>query len=168
LFCDDFEDGVPPAGWTFIKPAWNESGGALVGTPTKRKAVAVATPVFTGCTNCTIRTTMQSAGGIGNRVWLLGWYIDKRNTVELMMKQESGRWILKHKINGAVARKAKGILPIQVNVAYTVEMAFDGANITVSIDNTPLITMPPAGPLSGTVGFQAKGTTGTFQFIEVN
>ena len=33
---------------------------------------------------------MRTAGGTGNRVWLLAWYQDKKNTVEVMMKEANG------------------------------------------------------------------------------
>lgn len=46
---------------------------------------------------------MQTAGGAGNKVWLLGWYVDSGNYVELLMKEETDRWILKHHSGGQAA-----------------------------------------------------------------
>ncbi|HSP05745.1 MAG TPA: putative Ig domain-containing protein, partial [Acidobacteriota bacterium] len=170
LFCDDFEDGVLDPTWTYVKPGWSESGGALAGVPAGRKAIAVATPVFSGCSNCTVDAAMQTAGGVGNRVWLLAWYVDKGNTVELMMKEESNRWILKQRVNGPVVAKMKGVLTIDPNVSYDARITFDGAQFQVFIDNTLLITLPKAPGTApfGTVGFETKGTTGTFGSISVN
>src|SRR5262249_47757274 len=45
LFCDDFEDGILDPQWTYVKPSWSEIGGFLIGNPSGRKAVTVATPV---------------------------------------------------------------------------------------------------------------------------
>lgn len=168
LFCDDFEDGVVDLTWIYIKQGWSESGGSLIATPTGKKAVAVAMPVFAGCSSCSVEAAMQTSGGAGNTLWLLGWYVDKKNTIELLMKQESGKWLLKERIAGVVVGKAKGLAPINVNQSYDVLVAFDGVNFTVTIDGTPLITMPAHSLHTGTVGFQAKSTTGSFGFITVN
>jgi Protein of unknown function (DUF1800) len=63
-------------------------GGNLVGAPSNKKAIAIATPVFTGCLNCNVTASMMPSGGIGNKVWLLAWYANKQNTVELIMSEE--------------------------------------------------------------------------------
>ena len=171
LFCDDFEDGVIDPNWTYVKPAWTESGGVLAGTPSGRKAVAIATPIFSGCASCTVETAMQTAGGSFNKLWLLGWYIDKRNTMELMMAEENDKWILKQRVNGIVVAKNKGIQTILPNTIYTVRVMFDGTQFQVFVDDlvTPLFSLTPIGTVpTGTVGFQAKNTTGSFSYIQVN
>lgn len=170
LFCDDFENGVLDPSWTYIKPAWTESGGTLIGAPTGRKAIAIASPAFGGCGSCTVEAPMQSAGGIGNRVWLLAWYVDKGNTIELMMKEENDRWILKQRVGGPVVVKAKGVLAIDPGVSYDARIVFDGAQFQVFINNALLITLPKAGGTTpfGTVGFESKNTTAAFQSIDVN
>ncbi|MCI0447133.1 hypothetical protein L0152_28490, partial [bacterium] len=61
LFCDDFEDGVLDPNWNYIKPSWSESGGNLIGTPLQRKAIAIASPVFGGCSVCSVEAMMQTA-----------------------------------------------------------------------------------------------------------
>jgi glucose/arabinose dehydrogenase/uncharacterized membrane protein len=168
LFCDDFEDGVLDPNWTYIKPTWTESGGSLQGSSNK-KAIAVATPVFGGCLNCTIQASLMTAGGPGNRVWLLGWYVDKNNKVELLMKEEKDVWVLKQRSGGSIVAKAKATATIDPNVAYAVVVSFDGTQFTVTIDGNTLITLTPKGTVpSGTVGFQAKDTTGFFDYINVN
>jgi len=168
-FCDDFEDGVLDPNWTYIKQTWTESGGDLIGTPSGRKAVAVATPVFAGCLNCSIQTKMLTNGGAGNRVWLLGWYVDKANTIELMMKQETGRWVLKQRAGKKIVAKQKAVSSISVGVVYTVVISFNGTQFDVTIDGTPLMSLTPVGTVpTGTVGFQVKSTTGQFGEISVN
>ena len=168
LFCDDFEDGVLDPNWTYIG-TWIETSGSLQGTPPRRKAIAIATPIFTGCLNCTVQASMQTQGGFRNRVWMFGWYIDKNNRIELLMKEENDKWILKQRAGGRVVVKSKAISTIDPNVAYDVSVAFDGTQFSVSINGTPLITLVPIGVVpTGTVGFQNKSTTGSFGYINVN
>lgn len=170
LFCDDFEDGVLNPNWTYLKQSWSENGGSLIGTPTVRTATAIASPAFNGCgSNCSVQTTMSTAGGSNNRVWLYSWYVDKKNTVELLMKQESGTWMLKQKSNGRILAKQKALLPINANQFYNVQLSFNGTQFQVSIDGNVAITMNAAGSVStGTVGYQVKNTTGSFGSINVN
>jgi hypothetical protein len=169
LLCDDFEDGVLDPNWTVVKTSWNESGGSLNGTPDRKKAVIIATPIFSGCQTCFEESAMMTAGGIGNKIWMLGWYIDKQNTMELLFKEENDKIVLKQRSNGKIVTKAKGLITLNPNVSYIVRVAFDGTIFTVIVDNTPLFTLTPAEPVpSGTIGFQAKGTTGSFGYITVN
>lgn len=168
LFCDDFEDGITAANWTYIKPAWNEASGVLTATPAGKKAVAVATPAFAGCSSCYMEGTLQSGGGTGSIVWMLGWYVDKKNTVELLMKEQNDKWLLKERINGAVVGKAKSLQPINPNTLYRARITFDGTQFQVFIDGNLAITLPSHGAHNGTVGFQAKGTIGTFGEVIVN
>jgi hypothetical protein len=166
LFEDDFEDGtVDLAKWTILKPNWTESSGQFVGAPTGKKAIVIAGG-FPGCVNCSIQTTMQTAGGIGNRVWMLGWYIDKKTTIELMMKEEADRWIFKQKSAGNLLVKAKAILPINPGVDYSVELSFDGTNFHVLVNGTEILTVPAGAiPQSGSMGYETKGTTGRFNSV---
>jgi hypothetical protein len=53
---------------TYFKPTWTESGGSLPGS-SSRKAIAIATPIFNGCLNCSIQTSLLTQGRPGNRVW---------------------------------------------------------------------------------------------------
>jgi glucose/arabinose dehydrogenase len=168
LFCDDFEDGVLDPNWTYIKPTWTESSGTLQGN-SARKAIAVATPIFNGCLNCSIQVSLKTQGGPRNRIWLLVWYVDKQNKVELLMKEENDVWVLKQRANGSVVTKAKAKATIDPNVAYAVVVSFDGTQFTVTIDGNQLITLTPVGTVpTGTVGFQVKATTGSFDYINVN
>lgn len=169
LFCDDFEDGVLASNWTYPKGTWTEGSGFLNGVST-RKGIAIASPVFGGCTNCSVRAHMMTSGGNGNRLWLLAWYIDKGNTLELMMKDGSDKWILKQRKSGSVVSRAKATGTITPGVSYDVVINYDPAapNFNVVVDGVTLITAPAAFTPSGTVGFQVKGTTGSFGDIMVN
>jgi Putative Ig domain len=170
LFFDDFEDGVLATNWTYIKSNsfWNEFGGNLTGTNIK-KTTAIATPAFIGCINCYVEASLQTAGGIGNRVWLMHHFIDKANTIELLMKEETDRWIIKQRIGKKVVAKAKAQSTIDPNAFYIARITFDGTSYTVTIDGTALMTLTPVGAVSGaTFGFKVKGTTGTFGYVVVN
>jgi VCBS repeat-containing protein len=171
LFCDDFNDGTIDPNWTYVKPTWTEGGGNLMGTPVKKRATAAATPVFAGCQMCSMEASMQTAGGISNKLWLLGWYVDRKNTMELLMKEENERWVLKQRVNGRVVAKAKGIKTIDTNTAYAARIVFDGTSFQVFVDDfvTPLFTLTPQGSVpTGTVGFSVKNTTGSFDYVTVN
>jgi hypothetical protein len=170
LFCDQFNDGVLATDWEYkpVSGGWNENGTQLVGS-SNRKAQAIANPAFAGCDDCSVETAMRTGGGGFNRVWLLGWYIDKRNTFELLMKEEQDRWILKQRSGGSVLKKAKALRTINPNQTYVVRIGYDGTTFTVSIDGEQVISMTPAAPVpSGTVGFKVKSTEGTFDYITVN
>ncbi len=169
LYCDDFEDGVIDVNWTYVKPLFTEDGDSLIGTPTGKKAEAIATPVFAaGCSTCEVRAIMRTAGGPFNKVWLLGWYVDKNNRVELLMKEENDRWILKQRINKTVVAKNKAILTILPNTDYTARVTFNGTQFEVFIDGVSVFTLTAVGTPSGTVGLKVKSTTATFGEIFVN
>lgn len=169
LFCDDFNDGVLASNWTYTNGTWMETAGNLVGTHTK-KANAIANPAFfvAGCSTCTVTAVLQTIGGAGNKVSLFGWHVDKKNNVELLMKEENEKWVLKQRVNGAVVAKAKFSQTIDPNTFYTADISFDGTNFQVMIDGIPILSMPAVGLPNGTVGFQVKRTTGNFDSISVN
>ncbi len=170
LFCDEFNDGTLATDWTYIKTSapWSEANDELSGT-FGRKTSAIASPVFAGCLNCYAETIMRTAGGTGNRLWLLHHYINKLNTVEVLMKEETDRWVVKQRSGGKVVAKQKAVSTIDPNTNYTVRITYDGANYILTVDGSTLITLAPVGAVTqGTVGFKVKGTTGTFQRIEVN
>ena len=76
MFCDDFEDAILATDWTYIKTNsfWTESGGSLQASAVK-KTTAIASPVFTGCTNCYVESAMQmppraAASGCFTTMWI--------------------------------------------------------------------------------------------------
>ncbi len=171
LLCDEFDDSTLDLNWTYIKNSsfWSENGTALAGSNTK-KSTAVATPVFAGCLTCYAETTMRTAGGIGNRLWLLHHYVDKKNVAELLMKEEQDKWVLKHRVNGTVVAKQKYLMTIDPNTDYTVRITYDGSTYTASLNGTALApSLTPGGAVTpGTAALRVKATTGTFNRIEVN
>ena len=169
LFCDDFEDGIiaPSGVWTYIKNIipWSETGGTLIATTTTRKTSAIATPIFAGCLNCAVESAMQIAGS-GGRASLFAWYVDKKNFVELMMNSSGGKWIFRQRSAGKVVHKIKVPAVINIGQSYIAHLVFDGTNIIVTIDGTQILSTP-ATPVSGTVGYRVRKTTGTFGYIDV-
>lgn len=165
-FCDDFEDGILSSNWNYVKPAWSESGGSLIATASK-KAIAVASPAFAGCTDCSFEATLSTSGGPGNQISLIGWYTDKGNQVEVILKQESGKIIVKQRSGGSIVAKTKGFTTISPNVLYAVKIAFDGSTFEISVDGNVVTTMPAAATPSGTLSLQAKRTTAHFDQVTV-
>lgn len=165
-FCDEFEDGILASDWTYVKGTWVESGGALT-IGASKKSIALATPAFSGCSGCEVSVTMQTGGGTGNRVWLLAWYTDKANRVELMMKQQSNKWMLKQFAAGHLVGKSKFISEILPNTEYAVSVLYDGADFHVTLNGAPAFSMTAGAPPSGTLGFEAKATQATFGYARV-
>ena len=169
-FTDVFEDGILATDWTYVKPAWNEANGNLIGTPTGGKAEAIATPAFAGCSTapCTMQTSMQTSGGLSNKLFFFGWFQDKQNTLEVLMKEENEKWVLRQRSGGVVVAKTKVSRLILPNVPYDVKVDFDGTTFTLSIDNVNSASMTAGAVPSGTVGYRVKKTTGRFGFVCVN
>ncbi len=167
LFADNFEDGILDPSWTYTKSTWTESGGSLIGTPEKRKAEAEAIPAFGGCGGCTIYTRISSRGGPGNKVWLFAWRENKANTIELLMKEESDTWVLKHRVNGSVIQKAKVKSVIEPHVTYTIFLNFDGTQFTLTVDSEVILVVPATATPNGSVGYRVKDTIGVFEVLLV-
>ncbi|HEY7162570.1 MAG TPA: VCBS repeat-containing protein, partial [Acidobacteriota bacterium] len=165
-FEDLFDDGViDPSKWSVVKTDFTEANNFLIGTPSKKKAVIVATG-FPGCSsNCTIDTYMETAGGTQNKVWLLGWYIDKRNTIEVMMKEENDKWIVRQKVGGVTVAKTKALAAIDPNVSYHVVLSYDGSRITLNVNGSDIATLNPSVNPTGTAGYEVKNTTARFDSI---
>ena len=167
LFCDDFNDGVLDPNWTYEKPAWTETGGSLRGTPPKKKAVALATP-FAGCNLCSVESKVSVTGGVGNKAWILGWMVDKNNRVELLLKEEQDKVVLKQISAGQAVAKKKGTASIVPNAPAVFRIVFDGTQFTVLVDGNPVVTLQPVPAVpAGTVGFQVANTTAAFDYIQV-
>ena len=166
LFCDEFDDSVLDPNWTYVKGTWSENGSELVGTFNK-KADAIATPVFAGCSICAIDSIIRTGLEPGVRLSLLGWYIDKKNYVELMVMPAKDKLILKQRTSGA-STKAKASMPIDPDTPYDIQLAFNGTNFSVALNGNTVLTLPSIAPANGSVGFRVKNGTGRFDRVEVN
>ena len=168
LLCDDFEDGVLASNWTYPKGSWLEQNGFLQVT-TNKKATAIATPVFTGCSTCTIEVDVQTSGGLRNKILVYGWYVDKNTRVEILMKEESDRWVLKQRSDREIVAKKNVKRTILPNTTYKVNVHFDGTTFMFSIDGVELFTLNKGAGTNpdGTVAFEVKDATGRFGLIDV-
>jgi len=167
-FLDEFADGL--VDWLVVKPDASETGGSLVLTPAtnRSRAEVVATSIHPGCSECSMSSVVQTSGGNRSKVWVLGWYADKKNYVELLLDERNDAVVLKQKVRGRTVRKEKASLTIDPSTAYAVVMGFDGAQISVSIDGAPLIAMSTTRPPTGAPGFRAKKATASAEYVCVN
>lgn len=164
-FCDDFEDAVLGQSWRLTRPeSWSEPHRSLVGV-SDFKARALA--LFVGCERCAVEASMQTTGGAGGRVWLLGWYSGRGNYVELIMNEASDTWTFRQHAGGAVVSSRQITRPIEPGVEYRVRLAYDGVSFLVHVDGDWVLTVPATGTPSGIAGFQVKGTTASFGEIRV-
>lgn len=161
LYIENFEDGRAD-GWIFQGGFWPIVAGKLTRT-TDRKNSAFAP--FTLCTTCTVEGVLQTSGGQGNRVSLIGWYVDKKNLVELMMKEGENKWILKERVGGKSVAKASISQTIDPNTNYRATITYDGSNFLVYIDGILILTVPAPPPTPGTIGVRIKAGTGRFDEI---
>jgi uncharacterized delta-60 repeat protein len=168
-FTDVFEDGVLAADWDYVKQQWTETGGNLTGTPIRSKAEVIATPAFSGCTgNCTFQTSIQTAGGLLNKIFFFAWFQDKQNTVEVLMTERNDKWVLRQRASGGIVAKTKALKTILPNVPYDVKVVFDGTTFTLFIDGVSSASMIAGAAPSGTVGYRVKNTTARFAFVCVD
>lgn len=155
---DDFNDGVLT--WNEVKPDVDETGGVLTLTPApgKKKAAASSDPVFLGCSTCDNDFQGVSfTGGIGGKTFLNTQFIDKRNTVQLIIKEDQDKAVLKVKIGGATIAKNKVLMTFDPNTPYDVDIAYDGTNVVASVNGTPVITLTPSQAIpSGIVDIDSK------------
>ena len=165
-YSDDFEDGSLSTDWTYVKDLWTESDGAMTGTPTGKKAVAVMNPPVAYCQMCSHQAVFNMANSPFSKVWMLGWYVDKKNTIEIIAAPDKGKWLIKQRSNGVIVAKAKALIPIAPLVDYDVKVDYDGSKLYLYVDNQliPVATMNVVGNLpSGGTGFQVKNTTANFK-----
>ena len=155
LFCDDFEDG-DASDWSFTKGNWGVANGALT-TTTTRKAEAIS-PDFGGCTNCTIQADL-SVDSSASRVSLFGWFVDKRNLVEIRLMPEKNKVLLKQKLGGVTVAHGSVIQSISPAVTHNLTAAFNGSRFDVSFDGNLILTVPSTSTPSGNISLRAKSTS---------
>jgi len=170
LLEDSFADGVVT--WTTDGGTWSESGGALVGVPSAGTTRALAPLPWSpsgdlSCSICTVEATLQTAGGLKNKVGLIGWQRDWSNYVELTMEEEANRWVVSQIAAGSmVSRKAFG-QTIDPNIGYRVGLSYDGSVVKLLLNGVAVMSVPVTGALDGNVGLKATKTTGTFRNVRV-
>jgi parallel beta-helix repeat protein len=152
IFCDDFQDG-DASDWTFVKGSWNVTNGDLTGT-TNKKSDALS-PNFGGCTNCTIQANM-SIDTANARASILGWFVDKRNLVEVRLMDDKDKILLKQKVGGVTVAKGSSAQNISPGINYNLSISFNGTQFEVFLNGNSIFTVPSSTPPSGNVGFRVK------------
>lgn len=161
VFNDDFTDNA--VDWLVEVGNWSEANSNLIGAAPSSKAGINATPVFAGTSGPgSFRSTIMSAGGLKNKIWMYAWYGDKKNRLEILMNENANKFIMKQRVGGTVLVKTKGLTNIDPNVSYDVQVTYDGTTFVLTVDGNQVATMTAAAPPNGTIGYQVKSTTGTF------
>lgn len=167
LLADDFEDDTQS--WTVKKGAWSETGGALHGTGSPGALIYAPLPWSPSgqstCTNCTIDVNFSTAGGPFSVVFIEGWVQNGSNKVDIIVKEQNDKIILKQKSGGAVVAKGKASVQIDPNTSYHLSIAFDGATFHLALDGNEILALPAGGPLTGNVSFKVKNTSAAFEDI---
>jgi hypothetical protein len=161
VYQDDFNDGVLT--WIALAPIVTENGGNLniSPAPNKRKAAAASDIAFAGCQICANNFEgVQFSGGVLGKLLLHTNFIDKRNSLQLIIKEAQDKAVLKFKSGGFTINKAKASFTFDPNTTYYFTITYDGTMVTVSVNGSPLITMTPASSLpSGIVAVESKFQT---------
>ena len=139
LFKDQFDDNI--VDWSIVKPNVVENNGNTTLIPAGKKGEIEAVNVFSGCSrDCILDTAFQTTGGMGGKVWVIGWFVDKRNLIELLLREDKDRIVIRQRINKKIVKKSSAKFTIEPNTLYSAKMTYDGSTITVLIDgSSPLI-----------------------------
>jgi uncharacterized delta-60 repeat protein len=153
LFFDDFASGDVSA-WQKLRGNWSVVNQAMVGQHPKK--AEILTP-FSGCGNCSVEADLQLQSANANAS-ILGWYVDKKNYIEVNLIGDKGKVVLKQRIAGNVVSKSKA--PATLNPGtYHVKVTFDGTSFAISINGNVLFAAPAAASPFGNFGFRLKGTS---------
>jgi hypothetical protein len=161
IYSDNFNDGLLT--WIELRPIVTETGGNLNLTPgpNRRKAAAASDVAFVGCLICTNNFEgVQFTGGVFGKTFLNSHFVDKRNTLQLVIKEDLDRAVLKFKSGGVTIDKAKALFTFDPNTPYDISIGYDGTIVTVSVNGSTLITMTHSSNiLSGIVTVESKFQT---------
>lgn len=163
IYSDDFGDGSA-TDWIPNKGTWSAATNALVGQSSSK---ATSVSPFSGCIVCTLKVDMKRGTNAQSTISFIGWYVDKKTLVELIMNKDKGKWILKQRVNGVTVAKGNAPGSISTGVTYHVQLKYDGTNFLVSIDGNQILSVPAGAVPNGTVAVRIKGVIGTFDNIEV-
>jgi hypothetical protein len=143
-----------------LNPEVTEANDFLNLDPTKKKAYATSGTDFTAQQNGTITAEIQFASGgeDKSKAFMFTNWVTKKTNVEVSFNPERGKVIAKQRTNVVVA-KAKADFTFAFDTVYTVDINYDGTDVEVSIDGTPVLTLTPVGNIqSGVVAFASRGT----------
>ena len=109
LLLDQFNDNTLT--WSVLKGNWAESGEFL--SISTLDAAKIFAPLpwspsgVSGCITCSHSVQLATAG-LPGRISIFGWYVDNKNYVEVLIKDDADKVILRQKSNGRVLREDKG------------------------------------------------------------
>lgn len=166
LHSEEFGSFLLPSGYTYLKGTWIVDAHSLIAS-TGEKAMMLGSPGFAGCDYCRFETTLRTGGFSKTSMWVKAWYTDKKNLVELIVKEGSDKLILRQKVNGKVVNKTAVKATLEPFTPYQFRILQDGLNFLVYLDGTQVITMPVTGTPFGTFGFQAKGSYAYFEKVYI-
>lgn len=153
LFFDDFASGDISA-WQKLRGNWSVVNQTLVGQDAKK--AEILTP-FAGCGNCSVEADLQLQTANANAS-VLGWYVDKKNYVEVILMGEKEKVVLKQRTAGNVVLKFKASAPLNTGV-YHVKVVFDGAVFAIHMNGNLLFSVPAATSAFGNFGFRLRGVS---------
>jgi hypothetical protein len=166
-FCDEFNNDSLATDWTYTG-TWDEDSAHLFNTSTK-KASAIASPAYAGCQDCSFGTSFSTTGGKGSKVLLYGWWVDKKNVVEVEFDESKDQVSVKQKAGGSTVKKQKGAATLTPNTFHNVTLTRTGGTIVINVDGTDVMTFTAVGSVpSGTFGFGVKKASVQFDYIHVN
>jgi hypothetical protein len=136
-YSNDFNDTTRE--WIEEKPTVTQPGdGFLHFTPLKKKAIAVADSSFAGASTGIYTFDVQFSGGFDPKNWLYIARVDKKNQLEVLAKVSTGKLVVKDRL-GSVLAKAKADFAWAASTPYQIVVTYDGINIDVSVNGTPVI-----------------------------
>jgi uncharacterized delta-60 repeat protein len=153
LFYEDFAD-VDISDWQKLSGRWSVINQTLQGQD--RRKAEILSP-FAGCGNCSAEADIQLQSA-GADISMLGWYVDERNYVEIILMAEKDMVVLKQRSGGTIILKAKHVIPIEPGVTYRLKAVFNGTTFSVYLNGNLVITKSSSVSPFGKFGFRAKGS----------
>lgn len=164
LFFEHFSHTTLPQNWMF-KGTWMETHHCLMGTPIGfPMASAYATPVFSGCKNCTVLVGIES--GMGGSISFYPWYASDDYNVEVVMNEAKDTWTLKQTMHGNVVAEYRLKSPIEPGVTYNLALSNNNGIFRLTLESG-LWAQIAGIDLSGTVGIKAHGTIAEMDYLFV-
>jgi hypothetical protein len=169
LLDDDFESNTMTE-WNVVKGNWSIANGSLAGQSDKKAEIFPVMPWQdsgqSGCTVCTAESTVQMDSTLG-KVTLLGWYGDKKNTVELILMESKDKFVFKQKLNGVTVRKDSFPYLLSTGVSYDLKISYSGGSFQVFVNDVLVRTISSGGMPYGNFGYRVQATSAHFGSIHV-